>query len=314
MLPLIVLVGPTAVGKTHLGVELALRLGGEIISGDSMQVYRYMDIGTAKIKPSEMRGIAHHLIDIKDPDEPFSVAEFQKLATQKIAEISARGKLPMIVGGTGLYIQAVIDPYEFTEQPAVSGYRKELQSLAQRYGNKYLHEKLSEVDPLAAGNIHENDFKRITRALEYYHVTGGKRISENKIVKTKKLPEKYNLVWLGLTMERQDLYRRIGQRADRMIEEGFVAEVENLLQRGYSPGLSSLQGIGYRQLIGYLQGQCDLAEAVELIKRDTRHFAKRQLTWFKRDPRIHWFNTKCLEKNLFEIMAIIGRTINKSVE
>ena len=315
MLPLVVIVGPTAAGKTGISVDLALALDGEIISGDSMQVYRYMDIGTAKIKPAERKGIPHHLIDIKDPDETFSVAEFQALAEQKIREIAQRGKLPILVGGTGLYIQSVIDKYTFTEQKGIIEYRKRLHLSAKEKGNKFLHDRLALVDPEAASRIHINDLKRIVRALEYYCVTG-RPISENKEAYERNYMSKYRAVLIGLTLERKNLYEKINLRVDKMMEEGLLEEVRTLIRMGYTDSLA-MQGLGYRQLLGYLRNEYDLAAAVELIKRDTRRFAKRQLTWFRRDPRIHWFNVENYNdysQLLLEIKSKVGRTIGNHVE
>ncbi|MGI6606177.1 MAG: tRNA (adenosine(37)-N6)-dimethylallyltransferase MiaA [Peptococcia bacterium] len=309
MFPLVVILGPTATGKTKISVELALRLKGEVISGDSMQVYRFMDIGTAKITLAETKGVPHHLLDIKNPDEPFSVADFQKNARAKIAEIAGRGKLPFLVGGTGLYLQSVIDQYEFAEQENVQEYREELLALAEKQGKIYLHQLLAQADPPAAGKIHPNDLKRITRALEYYHLTG-QRISDNKEARYSSL---YQVVLIGLTMKRELLYQRIEQRVDEMMANGFLEEVKTLLARGFKANLPAMQGLGYKQLVAYLHGAYDLTEAINLIKKETRHFAKRQLTWFKRDPRIQWFNAEEAEYNYEEIisqmMQLIGRTI-----
>jgi tRNA dimethylallyltransferase len=310
-----VIIGPTASGKTALSLDLAEEIRGEIISGDSMQVYRHMDIGTAKIKAEEMRGIPHYLINIKDPDEPFSVADFQILAREKIREISSRGRIPILVGGTGLYIQAVIDPYEFTPQEGVAEYRRKLFHLAaEDNGTEKLHKMLLGVDQEAAAKIHLHDVKRIVRALEYYHITG-KKISDNTRAKEGG-ESRYNLVMNGLAMNRTELYKRIERRVELMMQEGFLREVKDLLAKGYKPTLPSMQGLGYRQLCSYLEGEYDLRTAVELIKRDTRRFAKRQLTWFRRDPRIIWFD---LDKNdrheiLFKIVSEIGRTIRTNVE
>jgi tRNA dimethylallyltransferase len=315
LLPLVVILGPTATGKTKIAIDLALKIGGEIISGDSMQVYRYMNIGTAKIKSTETKGIPHHLLDIKDPHELFSVADFQKLAREKIIEITKKGKIPFLVGGTGLYIQAVIDPYEFTEQENALPYRRKIFSLAEKKGKIYVHQLLRSVDPVSAEKIHPHDLKRVSRALEYYHLTG-KPISENRKAKQKK--SLYNLAPIGLTLERSLLYQRIEQRVDQMMAEGFLEEVKSLLLKGYSPDLPAMQGLGYRQLVGYLQGDYDLPEAVALIKRETRHFAKRQLTWFRRDSRIKWFAVDRFEANyeqlLTEILFFIGRTLSFNVE
>jgi tRNA dimethylallyltransferase len=313
--PLVVILGPTATGKTKIAVDLALKIGGEIISGDSMQVYRYMDIGTAKIKPAETKGIPHHLLNLKNPDEFFSVAEFQKLAREKIAEIADQGKIPFLVGGTGLYIQAVIDPYEFTEQGNLQPYRHQLFLLTQERGEDYLHTLLSEVDPAAARKIHPHDLKRVRRALEYYHLTG-KPISDNRKAVAEKGQGKtsqYNLVLIGLTMQRALLYQKIEQRVEEMMEAGFLEEVQSLLLQGYAPELPAMQGLGYKQLASYLGGEGNLFEAINLIKKETRHFAKRQMTWFKRDPRIKWFAVDNIKSNyaeiLKEMLLAIGRTI-----
>ncbi|MCW2279453.1 tRNA (adenosine(37)-N6)-dimethylallyltransferase MiaA [Heliophilum fasciatum] len=284
--PLIVIVGPTAVGKSDTAIAVAQKVGGEIISGDSMQVYRGMDIGTAKLPWEERGGIPHHLIDIINPDEPYSVAEFQKQVTTLIPEIVARGKLPILVGGTGLYVRSVIDHYEFAEDAKDPNLRQELETKADQLGLAVLHDELAVIDPVAAQRIHLNDRKRIIRAIEVYRLTG-KRQSEFAYADQIEQP-KYHLAAFALTMERATLYRRIDQRARYMVESGLVDEVQALLARGYSPALTSMQGLGYRQMIGYLQGSYDLEQALTLLQRDTRHFAKRQLTWFRRDHRLRW--------------------------
>ena len=316
MLPLIVILGPTATGKTKIALALAQKFNGEIISGDSMQIYRQMDIGTAKIKPSAMKKIPHHLLDLKNPDEPFSVADFQKLAREKIKEIHEKNRLPFLVGGTGLYLDAVIYPYKFTSQKEISGHRHQLFSLAQEMGRGHLYQLLTEIDPLAAQKIHPHDLKRVIRALEYYYVTGGKRISDNKNAILKK--PLYHLVSIGLTMERSLLYQRIEERVEQMMARGFLEEVKQLLDKGYQPDLPALQGLGYRQLIAHLQGDYDLTKAVTLIKQETRHYAKRQLTWFKKRKNIKWFTfangTDNCHKILQEIMNHIGRTLYSSIE
>lgn len=316
MLPLVVIVGPTAVGKTRISVELAQRLGGEIISGDSMQVYRRMDIGTAKIRPEEMKGVRHHLLDIKDPDEPFSVAEFQELAKQAIQDIRSRGKIPLLVGGTGLYVQSIIDPYDFGKQVEVSEHRERLYQEAALKGKGCLHAGLAAVDPEAASKIHPNDLKRTVRALEYFYATGNK-ISANRNARDKQIQPLYQLAYLGLTMERKLLYKRIDERVDAMMEEGLVEEVKHLREKGYNETHQAMQGLGYRQMLAYLRGEYDLKRAVELIKRDTRRFAKRQLTWFRGDKRINWVEVdqdKNVEEIVREFMGIIGRTITFHVE
>ncbi len=290
-LPLIVLLGPTAVGKTALAVELAARLNAEIISGDSMQFYRYMNIGTAKIRPAEMlaangRLIPHHLVDIIDPAEPFSAADFQARAGAAIADIAARGKLPLLVGGTGLYIQALCDGYQLSQDAvADEALRERLRGEYARLGAAAMHERLAQVDPAAAAHIAPADQKRLIRALEVYEVTGQPISRQGRAAEPP-----YDLLLLGLARERAALYERIEQRVDIMLAAGLQAEVERLLAMGYTPDLKPMQGLGYRQICAYLAGEMPYDAAVELIKRDTRRFAKRQLTWWRRDARINWFD------------------------
>lgn len=290
-LPLIVLLGPTAVGKTALAVELAARLNAEIISGDSMQFYRYMNIGTAKIRPQEMlaadgRLILHRLVDIIDPDEPFSVADFQMRAGEEIAHVLSRGKLPLLVGGTGLYIQALCDGYQLSQEAAADeNLRSRLRGEYEQLGALALHKRLAQVDPVSAAHIAPADQKRLIRALEVFENTGRPISLQRRAAESP-----YNLLLFGLTRERAALYERIEQRVDIMLAAGLQNEVERLLSMGYTPDLKSMQGLGYRQICGYLMGELAYDEAVNLIKRDTRRFAKRQLTWWRRDARIHWFD------------------------
>lgn len=316
---LAIIIGPTAVGKTALALEIASLIDGEIISGDSMQVYRGMDVGTAKIKPNEMyinnRLIPHHFIDVLDPWENYSVANFQKEAKEKISEINARRKIPIIVGGTGLYVQSIIDPYEFTLQENDPHYREEIIALAEIKGKDFLHDMLKRIDPISADNIHPNNLKRVVRALEVYHITG-KPISSSHKVDFEKEPS-YNLAYIGLTMERALLYERIEIRVDRMLEAGLVNEVKNLLSAKQQPSKTAMQALGYKEIVAYLKGEISLDDAVIKIKTETKHFAKRQLTWFKRDRRIKWYNvTK--ESNIKELASKISleicRTINIGVE
>lgn len=289
--PLIVLLGPTAVGKTALAVELAARIGAEIISGDSMQFYRYLNIGTAKIRPQEMlaaggRLIPHHLVDIIDPDEPFSAADFQARAAEKIADIAARGKLPLLVGGTGLYIQALCDGYQLSQDAtADETLRERLRDEYERLGAAAMHQRLTQVDPAAAAHIAPADQKRLIRALEVFELTGRPISQQGRAAGSP-----YDLLLLGLARERAALYARIEQRVDMMLAAGLQNEVESLLAMGYTPDLKPLQGLGYRQMCAYLAGNLAYDEAVDLIKRDTRRFAKRQLTWWRRDARINWFD------------------------
>jgi tRNA dimethylallyltransferase len=284
---LLVLVGPTAVGKTKLSLAAALQFGCEVISGDSMQVYRGMDIGTAKATPQEQAIVPHHMIDIHDPDYPFSVAEFQERARAWIEDIHGRGKLPYIVGGTGLYIESVCYDFQFGEGGSDEPYRRELNEYADRHGEEALHDKLKAVDPVSAERIHSNDRRRTIRALEVFRATG---ITMSEHLAGQKKESPYELCIVGLTMDRPLLYKRIEERIDLMIEEGLVGEVEGLLERGYSTELVSMQGLGYKEIAGFLKGSYDLPFAVELLKRNTRRFAKRQLSWFRRMKDIRWID------------------------
>lgn len=304
LLPLVVIVGPTAVGKTEVGIKIASKIDGEIISGDSMQVYRYMDIGTAKPTTEEMMGIPHYMIDIVNPDANFSVAVFQQEVEKYIGLISGKGKIPLIVGGTGLYVRSVIDHYDFSPPGENSEKREELFRIAKEDGNMALLEKLKEVDPYSAERIHVNDTKRLIRALEVYY-TLGRPISEFQY-SNEAMPPKYNLAYYGLTMERQILYERIEKRVDTMISKGLVDEVKNLLKMGFGPHNTSMQAIGYKEIVDYLEGRNTLDEAIDIIKRNTRRFAKRQLTWFRRDKRIMWKNVEnynSLEEIASEIIS-----------
>ncbi len=287
--PLVVICGPTATGKSDAGVLVAERLNGEIISADSMLVYRGMDIGTAKPFASEMRGIPHHLIDIVEPDQEYNVALFQEQARAAIAYVMNRKKLPVLVGGTGLYIGAVIDEYDFSGARGSDLYRKELFKQAEEYGTSKLHERLSEIDPRTAAKLHPNDTRRIIRALEVYRYTGMPISSFHKVEQHRKSVYK-KLLMFGLILEREKLYKVIEQRVDKMIQAGLVEEVQGLLNRGFSPELSSMRGLGYKEIVEYLTGKSSLAQAVDTLKRNTRRFAKRQMTWFRRDKRIKWLN------------------------
>ena len=293
MQKLIVLTGPTAVGKSKLSIELAKRIGGEIISADSMQVYKYMNIGTDKITKEKMGGVPHHLIDFLEPSEEFDVFSFQKLCKDAIEDISSRGKIPIIVGGTGFYIQAVLYDVDFTETDEDDSLRKELEERAKTEGVHILHEELKKVDPESAEIIHENNSKRVIRALEYYLKTG-KPISEhNKEQHERTSP--YDFRYFVLTDERKTLYSRIDKRVDQMMEEGLLEETKSLLNLGYPLSSTASKSIGYREMFGYLDGQYDLERAVYLIKQNTRHFAKRQLTWFRRERDVIW-----IDKNDFD--------------
>ena len=286
--PLIILTGPTAVGKTALSLSLAERVNGEIISADSMQVYRGMDIGSAKIMPEEQKGIPHHLIDVLDPDEEFHVVRFQEMAKEALQEIYEKKQIPIIAGGTGFYIQALLYDIDFTEQQCDETYRRQLEDLAREHGAEYLHGILREVDPASAEAIHANNIKRVIRALEFYHLSGKKISEHNETERQKQSP--YNFAYFVLTDERAKLYERIDRRVDAMIEAGLVEEVKKLKSKGCSREMVSMQGLGYKEILAYLDGGCTLEEAVYIIKRETRHFAKRQLTWFKRERDVIWLD------------------------
>ncbi len=289
---LIIINGPTAVGKTAVSVELALRIGGEIISADSMQVYRGMDIGTAKIRPEEMRGVPHHLIDIIDPDEPFSVLEFKALAKKCIDEITARGHVPIIAGGTGFYIQAVLYDVDFTEfdDDRQSEIRKRFEDELQKNGALYLFERLKKIDPVYAGIIHPNNTKRLLHSLEFYELTG-KRLSEHNEEQAER-ESPYDFRYFVLTDDRNAIYERINKRVDIMMSEGLEAEVRGLLEKGYSEDMQSMLGIGYKEMCDYISGRVTYDEAVDAIKRETRHYAKKQLTWFKREREVEFIDIR----------------------
>lgn len=284
--PLIILTGPTAVGKTALSLKLAQRVDGEIISADSMQVYRHMDIGSAKIRSHEMLGIPHHLIDIMEPEEEFNVVIFQQQAKKAIKDIRSRGKIPVIAGGTGFYIQSVLYNIDFTENPGDSTCREKLEQAASEKGPEYLHKMLAAVDKESAEQIHAHNVKRVIRALEFYMQTGEKISRHNEL--EKKRQAAYNACYFVLDDKREVIYDRIDKRVDKMLKEGLVEEVKRLKERGCSRDMVSMQGLGYKEILGYLEEEYDLERAVYLIKRDTRHFAKRQLTWFRRERDVIW--------------------------
>lgn len=291
--PLVILTGPTAVGKTELSINLAKRINGEIISADSMQVYKRMDIGTAKIKKEEMQSVPHHLIDILEPAEEFNVVKFQEYARKAMEQIYAKGRIPIIVGGTGFYIQSVLYSIDFKENHENTTYRKELEELAIEKGPLFLHEELKNIDEESANSIHPNNVKRVIRAIEYYKQTGLKISEHNEEQKQKESP--YNFCYFVLNNKREILYDRINKRIDKMLNEGLIEEVQKLLHEGCTKEMVSMQGLGYKEIISYLQEENTLEEAVYLLKRDTRHFAKRQLTWFKREKDVTW-----IEKNEYE--------------
>ncbi len=290
--PLIILTGPTSVGKTALSIALAKAVNGEIISADSMQVYRHMDIGTAKITPEEMDGVPHYLIDEFDPDEEFNVVTFQQLSKAYMQQIYSRNKIPILVGGTGFYIQAVLYDINFTENETDNSYRTELEQLLEERGADYLHDLLKKADPNSAEAIHPNNSKRVIRALEYIKVTGDKISEHNKEQRSKESP--YNFCYFVLNIDRAKLYETINQRVDLMLKHGLLEEVKKLVDLGYTGELVSMQGLGYKELLEYIKGTYTLEEAIDILKRDTRHFAKRQLTWFRREKDVIW-----VDKDLF---------------
>ena len=286
--PLIILTGPTAVGKTALSVKLAKALDGEIISADSMQVYRHMDIGSAKVTKEEMEGVPHHLIDVLEPWEEFNVVIFQKLAKKALEDIYLRGHIPIVAGGTGFYIQALLYDIDFTENDGDDRIRKELEALAKEKGGQYLHDLLRQMDEKSANAIHPNNEKRVIRAIEFYRQTG-KPISEHNEAERKK-ESPYDFYYYMLNTDRDVLYERIDRRVDQMMEQGLLEEVKALKAMGCHRQMVSMQGLGYKELLNYLEGNGTLEEAVYILKRDTRHFAKRQLTWFKREREVRWLN------------------------
>ncbi|MBQ9572311.1 MAG: tRNA (adenosine(37)-N6)-dimethylallyltransferase MiaA [Acidaminococcaceae bacterium] len=301
---LVVILGPTATGKSHCGIELAKRFRGEIISGDSMLVYRQMNIGTAKPSAEELRTVPHHLINILPPDASYSVADFQQQAAEMISGITERGNLPILVGGTGLYIKALLEDYQFSEVEEKPELRQKLEAFASEQGNDKLFEWLKREDPAAALRLHPNDVRRVVRALETV-------LSGDKVSQEKKSELKYDATVFGLFMDRDFLYERINHRVDRMLEEGLEEEVRSLLKAGVPVDCLSMKSLGYRQMAEYLTGQCDFSTAVENIKKGTRHFAKRQITWYKKMPYIHWFT---VDRNLDyeKIVTDMADTLVKS--
>lgn len=285
---LVVLTGPTAVGKTKLSIELAKRIGGEIISADSCQVYKHMDIGSAKIRPEEMEGIPHFLVDELEPSEEFNVVVFQQKTKQYMEEIYERGHIPILVGGTGFYIQAVLFDIHFSKEDDNHQIRKTLESLASEKGAEYMHEELRKIDPASADAIHANNVKRVIRALEYYKLTGRKISEHNEEQRQNESP--YDFSYFVLNDHRELLYKRIDKRVEEMVLEGLVEEVRKLKALGYDRSFISMQALGYKEIFSFLEGEISLEEAIYIIKRDTRHFAKRQITWFKREKEVIWVN------------------------
>ncbi len=288
MTQIIVVAGPTASGKTGAAVQLAKMFGGEVISADSMQIYKHMDVASAKPTEEEMQGIPHHLIDFVSPFEPFSVADYVKLAREKIAEIAARGKLPIVAGGTGLYISSLVDNIQFTEENADPAVRERLIKQAETEGIQVLYSRLQELDPQASEKIHPNNTKRVVRALELYETTGLTLTEQNE--RSRQMPAPFSAFMLALSPQRERLYERINLRVDQMAEAGLFAEAEKLRQMGLTKDMQSMQGIGYKEAFDCLDGLTSREACLEIIKQATRHYAKRQLTWFRRDARYHWVN------------------------
>ena len=306
--PLVVLTGPTAVGKTSLSIRLAKAIGAEIISADSMQVYRRMDIGSAKIRPEEMQGVPHHLVDVLDPSEDFHIVRFQEMALEAIDKIRKNGHIPMLVGGTGFYIQAVTRKIDFTQAEQQSGVREDLEQIAREKGNLFLHDMLRERDPESAEQIHPNNVKRVIRAIEFYEQNQAKISEHNQIEREKESP--YQLTYFVLTMPRDILYERIDARVDQMLSEGLVQEVQGLLDSGIHRPMTSMQGLGYKEIADYLEGRMPYEEAVRVLKRDTRHFAKRQLTWFRREHDVIWIDKADYAYDEDRILANMIKHIN----
>lgn len=298
--PLIILTGPTAVGKTAASIDLAKAVGGEIISADSMQVYRQMDIGSAKITKDEMQGIPHYLVDVLEPEEAFNVVRFQELAKEAMEEIFRNGHIPIVVGGTGFYIQALLYDIDFTENDSDLSFREELEKKAGEEGAESLHALLEKADPQAAAQIHPHNVKRVIRALEFNRKTGQKISEHNERERQKESP--YNFAYFVLTDDRKALYERIDRRVDKMMEQGLLEEVRRLKDRGLPRDSVSMQGLGYKELFAYLEGEYPLEEAVRIIKRDTRHFAKRQLTWFRRERDVVWIDRQENEQDERKIL------------
>ena len=305
---LVVLTGPTAVGKTKLSIELAKRIGGEIISADSAQVYKHMDIGSAKIRPEEMEGIPHYLVDELEPSEEFNVVVFQQKTKQYMQEIYERGHIPILVGGTGFYIQAVLYDINFSVDDDNHQIREELESLAKEKGAEFMHEELRKVDPVSADAIHANNVKRVIRALEYYKLTGQKISEHNEEQRKNESP--YDFSYFVLNDHRDLLYERIDKRVDEMVTEGLIEEVKHLKELGYDRSYVSMQALGYKEIFSFLDGEISLDDAVYIIKRDTRHFAKRQITWFKREKEVIWVNKPEFNYNNEEILDFMYQHIN----
>lgn len=310
--PLIILTGPTAVGKTDLSIALAKKINGEIISADSMQVYKYMDIGSAKIRTEDMCGIKHHLIDVLLPSDEFNVFRFQEMAKDALKNIYENGHIPIVTGGTGFYIQALLYNIDFQDEGEHSAIRQQLEETARLQGSAFLHQQLQEIDPDSAEAIHPNNSKRIIRALEFYKMTGNKISEHNHLERQKE--SAYQSCYFVLNDNRDKLYTQIEQRVDSMLEHGLVDEVKRLMELGYHKNMVSMQGLGYKEILSYLEGECTLDEAIYLIKRDTRHFAKRQLTWFRRERNVIWVNKDDFNYDNDKILAFMIDYFQKAIK
>ena len=306
---LLILTGPTAVGKTALSLRLAKEIGGEIISADSMQIYKYMDIGSAKIMPEEMEGVPHHLVDVLDPREDCDVFRFQEMAKEAMRGIYGRGHVPIVVGGTGFYIQALLYDIDFTRQEDQGALRQRWEEAAREKGSEFLHRELEKIDPVSAALIHPNNQKRIIRALEFYDLNGVPISAHNQEQRQKESPYSYR--YFVLNEDRTLLYQKIDRRVDTMVEMGLVEEVQRLKEMGYQKNMVSMQGLGYKEILAYLEGECTLEEAVFLIKRDTRHFAKRQLTWFRRERDVIWLEKKEFGYDPDKILKFMRKEFDK---
>ena len=294
-IPVIVIVGPTGVGKTDLSISLAKKINAEIISCDSMQVYKGMDIGTAKLSKNEMEGISHHMLDVVNPDESYNVDKYVDNSKMCISDIYSRGKIPMLVGGTGLYADSLLRGISFVKTDGDEEYRNYLFNLAEKKGNEYVHKMLETIDPVSFDGIHPNNIRRVVRALEVYKCTGQTITYHNEL--SKKNPSPYKALYVGITRDRDELYERINSRVDKMVEKGLLDEVARLYNNGYDLKYTSMQGLGYKEFIKYFKGEYSLLEAIEILKRDTRHYAKRQLTWFNRNKDIIWINLTHTDKD-----------------
>lgn len=310
--PLIILTGPTAVGKTELSVKLAKALQGEIISADSIQVYKYMDIGSAKVTKEEMEGVKHYLIDELMPDEEFNIFYFKEKAKEYVNEIYKNNHIPIVAGGTGFYIQSLLYDIEFKNEESDDQIRNELYQLYEKQGAAYIHNILKKIDPESAAAIHENNVKRVIRAIEYYRLNGEKISTHNEREKQKNSP--YNFKYYCLNMDRKLLYERINKRVDIMVKNGLVEEVKSLLNMGYSKNLVSMQGIGYKEIVLYLEGNITLEEAVEMIKQETRRFAKRQLTWFRREKEVTFINYEDFDFDKEKVLEFMINDINQMLK